>query len=149
MFAEPGSELPADLDESRITTRRQKLGAWPNWLLSLNEMVLRAPQADAYLLCQDDVLYCRGLREYLEQTLWPTERVGVVSLHTASHQDRSDTDGYYATGFGWGAWGAQAYVFPNASARALLRNHEVVNHRQRGTRAMGFATSTRSSGAGA
>ncbi|MGI9239490.1 MAG: hypothetical protein ACR2RV_01740 [Verrucomicrobiales bacterium] len=134
VFAEPDSSLPADLDESRLTQRRQKLGAWPNWLLSLNEMVLRDPDADAYLLCQDDVLYCRGLREYLEQTLWPTERVGVVSLHTASHQDRGDTDGFYATGFGWGAWGAQAYVFPNASARALLRNHEVVNHRQRGPR---------------
>lgn len=30
------------------------------------------------------------------------------------------------------AWGAQAYVFPNASARALLRSSLAINHRNRG-----------------
>ncbi len=132
VFAEPLVDLPSWLMPHRRTIRAQKLGAWPNWFLSLNEMYLREPHADAYLICQDDVLYCQGLREYLEKTLWPSHRLGVVSLHTASHQDRGDAHGFYTAQHGWGAWGAQAYVLPNPSVRALLRNGHVVNHRNRG-----------------
>ena len=62
IFAEPDSILPKNIEAERITIRTQKLGAWPNWLLSLNEMFLRNPHADAYLICQDDVLYSHGLR---------------------------------------------------------------------------------------
>ena len=132
VFAEPQSDLPARLESERRSVRTHRLGAWPNWLLSLNEMFLREPHADAYLICQDDVLYCHGLRNYLEDRLWPSGRLGVVSLHTASHQDRGDKEGFYAVRHGWGAWGAQAYIFPNPAVRALFRNRHVVNHRHRG-----------------
>ena len=111
-----------------------KLGAWPNWLLGLSELYLREPKADAYLMVQDDVTFAGGLRKYLEETLWPDKRLGVVSLHTASHQDRGDLQGYYASDCGWAAWGAQAYVLPNASARALLAHPRIINHRHRGPR---------------
>ena len=58
----------------------------------------------------------------------------MVSLHTASHQDRGDVEGFYSADLGWDAWGAQAYVFPNAAARAFARNARVLNHRNRGPR---------------
>ena len=132
VFAEPKTRLPLLLPRRNVTRRRQKLGAWPNWLLSLNEMVLRDPHADAYLLAQDDALFARGLRAYLEESLWPVERLGVISLYTAVHQDRGDKLGFYANDLGWSAWGAMAYLFSNASARALLRFPRIVNHRNRG-----------------
>ena len=132
VFAEPTTDLPSWLAQDQITSRTKTLGAWPNWFLALSELVLSDPSADAYLMCQDDVLYGTGLRDYLEETLWPARSLGVVSLHTASHQDRGDVEGYYALDAGWGAWGAQAYVFSPASARALLRNQAVVDHRHKG-----------------
>jgi len=132
LFAEPGSEIPELPPGCRLNTRAVKLGAWPNFLLGLTELVLTAPNADAYLMCQDDTIFCTDLRDYLEDQLWPDARVGVVSLHAASHQTKEDHNGFFQEDVGWGAWGAQAYVFPNSSARALLRDPSVVNHRQRG-----------------
>ncbi len=38
-------------------------------------------KADAYLICQDDVLFASGLRSYLEQTLWPQPQTGLVSVY--------------------------------------------------------------------
>ena len=136
VFAEPGSELPAWLPPHRLVQRASTLGAWPNWFLALSELVARHPWADAYLICQDDVLYARDLRAYLERTLWPSDRVGVVSLHTALHQEApADTRGYFELGSNHVmAWGAQAYAIPNASARAILRSSIAVNHRHRGAR---------------
>lgn len=131
IFADPGTELEETSLPFPVTTRTQAMGSWPNWFLSLTEMYMLNPHADAYLLCQDDVLYCQGLREYLESELWPDRALGVVSLHTASHQDRGGL-GFYRTEFGSAAWGAQAYVFSNCGLRALLRDPAVVNHRQRG-----------------
>jgi hypothetical protein len=43
----------------------------------------REPQADAYLMVQDDALFYdrEDLREYLEAALWPDGPVGAVSLY--------------------------------------------------------------------
>ena len=133
VFAEPSTEIPKALEKSEVVLRKEpRLGAWSNWLLSLTELTLRFPQADAYFLCQDDTLLAGGLRVYLEDTLWPSERLGVVSLHTPSHFARSEPDGYFAVDVGWSAWGAMGFVFPNAAARALLRHPVIINHRNRG-----------------
>lgn len=133
LFAEPRTPKPDPLPASFLWVERAlPLGAWANWLLALEELTLRYPRADAFLICQDDVLYCRGLRRYLEEALWPGSPVGVVSLHAASHQDAGSVMGFYGVDFGWQAWGAQAYVFPNPAARAFLRHPMVRNHRHRG-----------------
>ena len=79
-----------------------------------------------------DVIYCSGLRTYLEESLWPAGRLGVVSLFTASHQDRHDRVGFFPANHGWATWGSLCFVFPNAAARACLRHPRIINHRQRG-----------------
>ncbi|MEM7387152.1 MAG: hypothetical protein AAF514_19615, partial [Verrucomicrobiota bacterium] len=132
VFSEPDVTLPPDFDRQKVVTRHRSYGAWPNWLVSAMELYLLHPKVDAYLICQDDVLYGKNLRAYLESTLWPGPRPGVVSLHTPSHRTRPDWTGFHSDNEGWRAWGAQAYVFPNASLRALLRHPTVINHRHRG-----------------
>ena len=132
VFAEPDCDVPDLPKGCNLVRRSSKFGAWPNFLLGLSELILADPDADAYFMAQDDTVYCSGLRSYLEASLWPDEKVGVVSLHAASHQTKEDENGFFQEDVGWGAWGAQAYVFPNSSARALLRDPGVVNHRQRG-----------------
>ncbi|MEM7387593.1 MAG: hypothetical protein AAF514_21880 [Verrucomicrobiota bacterium] len=132
LFVEPGTDVPDGFPTERLTVRTRTLGNFPNFFVALAELVMLFPEADAYMMCEDDVSYCRGLRPYLEETLWPSNRLGVVSLHTPQHQDRGDVAGFYPANPGWGAWGAQAFVFPNAAARAYLRNPQILNHRRRG-----------------
>lgn len=132
LFAEPGTEIPAAFSYLPVALRDGVLGAFPNWYLSLAELVMRNPHADAYFLCQDDVLLSRGLRAYLEQTLWPAPDVGIVSVYCPSHYAVGQTKGFHIENRGWDSWGALAYIFPNPSARAVLTDPAVLNHRHHG-----------------
>jgi hypothetical protein len=113
------------------TLRSPAAGAWPNHYLSLLELTLRQPNADAYLILQDDALLYDGenVRAYLEETLWPGDRPALVSLYCPQP--------YTAKRFGWQrfrkswVWGALAFVFPRATARAYLRDCAVCQHRWR------------------
>jgi len=131
VFAEPDAHLPGDLNKKRCHIRNETLGEWSNFYLALVEMMLQRPLADAYLMCQDDVVYSPGLRRYLEDELWPTSRSGVVSLHTPMHQDVESKRGFYPLQEGWAAWGAQALVFSNTAARAFVRHARIVDGRNR------------------
>lgn len=131
IFAEPDTPLPREAAELTVTRRAKPLGPWPNWLTALIELAMIDPHADAYLMCQDDVIFASGLRQYLEQTLWPAHRLGVVSLYCPSHCGNGHR-GYHVHDGGWETWGALAYVFPNAAVRALTRYAPLINHRHRG-----------------
>ena len=57
------------------------------------ELLMREPEADAYLLVQDDaVLADFAVRDYLGRILWPGDRPGLVSLY-CSHAYCSDDAG--------------------------------------------------------
>jgi hypothetical protein len=116
------AHLPGVLREPRI-------GCWPNHYLALAELVMRHPDADAYLLAEDDALFFDGevLREYLEEMLWPSPRGCIVSLYCSSANSRPD--------FGWQplaepwAWGSLALIFPRPVAQHLLLDRSVCGHR--------------------
>ena len=116
------AHLPGVLREPRV-------GCWPNSYLALAELLMRHPDADAYLLAQDDVRFygAESLREYLEQVLWPGRRRCLVSLYCPSI--------YSAPAFGWQSlpfpWtlGAQAFVFPRRVAQDFLLDRSVCDHR--------------------
>jgi hypothetical protein len=131
VFAEPGVELPGGFERLPCTRRDQPLGGWPNWFLGLAELAQREPHAQAYLMVQDDVVFCRNLRAYLEATLWPAERVGLVSPYCPAPYVRRMA-GWHEVAAGENLVGALTYVFLNAAARLLLSDARVVNHRQRG-----------------
>ena len=63
--------------------RERRVGCWPNYYLALAELLLRHPDADAYLMAEDDVQFYdfELLREYLEEMLWPDRRLCVLSLY--------------------------------------------------------------------
>ena len=58
---------------------RRKAGAWPNWISGLRSLIDGHPDADAYMMVQDDAAFCCRLRAYLEQTLWPAANVALCS----------------------------------------------------------------------
>jgi hypothetical protein len=134
LFAEQAPDLSSTslLHVNVIQRVGPALGAWSNFLLALNELYHREPRADAYLMVQDDAVYCRGLKKYLEQSLWPGPTPGVVSLHTPRHLAAATGTGFYPADLGWGAWGAQAFIFSNSAVRAFLSDSQVMDHRLKG-----------------
>lgn len=113
------------------------MGAWPNWYLSLAELVMLDPLADCYFMSQDDVVFCRHVREFLEQDLWPGKQIGVVSLYCPSiyhGKQRLTNYGPHEVAEGFGLVGALTYLFPAAAARAILQDTQVVEHRLKGRR---------------
>jgi len=114
-----------------VVLRGRPIGAWPSYYLALSELVLREPQADAYLLVQDDAAFYdrENVRQYLEEISWPTS-TGVVSLY-CSEAYSQPTSGWYALDERW-VWGAVAFLFPRESARRLLCDERVLAHRWRG-----------------
>jgi len=93
-------------------------GIWKNWHRALSEMTIREPNADAYLIVQDDVVFSHCVRQYLEASLWPPGRVGLCSIYTPATYDTGN--GWFITNRGENLWGACAWVFPPDVAKELL-----------------------------
>lgn len=56
-------------------------GSWPSFVAALQAAIEAHPQYDAYLLTEDDVIFCRNLPQYLAASLWPAETTGICSLY--------------------------------------------------------------------
>jgi hypothetical protein len=129
LFVDSPTEIPSRVSHLAVTLREPRVGAWPNYYLALAELLMRDPDADAYLIVQDDTLFYdrHSLREYLEQALWPGPNVGAVSLYCSMAYTQDDA--------GWhchaGLWelGAMAVIFPRESARRFLADELVIGHR--------------------
>lgn len=130
IFMDGGVEIAERHQHLPVTFRETRCGAWPNYYLSLTEMLMRDPRADAYLLVQDDVLLTQSenLKSYLESVLWPAEGVGAVSLYCSAKYHR-EQPGWHDLQEKW-VWGALAFVFSNTSAWAFVSDPEVIAHRQ-------------------
>ncbi|MCO8122383.1 hypothetical protein NHH03_11605 [Stieleria sp. TO1_6] len=123
------STLPPNTSPGEFALRSPALGAWPNYYLTLLELILKAPQADAILMIQDDVQFYdrENLRAYLESILWPADRKGLVSLYCSAAYTRSEF-GWSVADQVWG-WGALAFVFPMQLAKQFVCDPQVIRHR--------------------
>jgi hypothetical protein len=112
-----------------VTLRAPAVGAWPNYYLSLAELLMREPQADAYLIVQDDTIFYdrEDLRLYLESALWPDERIGAVSLYCPMTYTQSE-HGWHRRAGAW-VYGALAFAFPRASSKRFVADISVLEHR--------------------
>jgi len=81
VFAEPDAPVPAWIGDSAELVRWSgRLGAWRNFLYSMQETLQRRPDADAVLMVQDDTVFCRRAAQFLEQDTWPSPFTGVVQV---------------------------------------------------------------------
>lgn len=119
-----------------VTHRNPQIGAWPSYYLTLIELLMRQPQADAFLIVQDDVVMFRhsGLRDYLESILWPDRRPGVVSLF-CSRAYMKNTPGWHCLDTSL-VWGGQALIFSGEAAVELVSDPRIVRHRFQGDRGL-------------
>lgn len=142
LFAEPDTPLPDGwINRQRsdhplrvtVSRRGTTLGAFPNWYVSLTELVLSRPRAKGYLLLQDDVELAASLVPYLEQ-VFPQGPLlqGIYSLYCPAHEERSGARGFTVIDPGWQAWGALAYLLSPLTARRLLTDRTLLDHRPHG-----------------
>lgn len=73
--------------ENRSTCRYPAVLAVGNWILSMWELYIRNPGADRYALFQDDLVACKGLRTYLDDTLYHGISNVYYNLYTANSND--------------------------------------------------------------
>jgi hypothetical protein len=76
VFADGEVEIPPGY---RVTRHLPPVGGWPNFWLAVTELIAREPTADAYLLVQDDVIFCAGVCDYVSRFDIPDD-CGVLSL---------------------------------------------------------------------
>jgi len=112
------------------------LAGWPNatvyndvagagqfraWMAALAGTVRQCPDADVYFMLEDDVVFCRGLRAYLERSLWPEapEHVAICSPYCPTPY-RSSARGWHAEHRGCYLVSALSWAIPPQAARAVL-----------------------------
>ena len=126
VFAEPGSHRPSGDCASLYANwvdRPELYGGWDNWRYALDYLGRfnpLCPAPEAILLCQDDVILCKGVREFLDATLWPSN-AGVISLYCSSKH--ATGNGLSTISVGSSYWGALAFAFPPEQAQALLASN--------------------------
>jgi hypothetical protein len=143
LFLDGTVRVPERFADLPGVVREPRVGCWPNHYLALAELLMRHPDADAYLLAEDDALFYDGesLRDYLEQMLWPDRRPCLLSLYCPSV--------YSARSLGWRplrrkwAVGSLALIFPRHLAQDFLLDQAVCDHRwQRGQEPCGGLANT-------
>jgi len=137
IFAEPGSPTTHFIDSSAETIQRPtRYGEWNNWRRAMEETLDRRPDADAVMTVQDDIYFCRNVREWLDHILWPSADCGAVHVYTSRKYGRSQPRGLtcLSTKLTLDMAGACALVFPRHVARKLV-NHAIVEGWRGHTRA--------------
>ena len=124
LFMDGTVRVPPQFSHLPTSWREHPLGACTAWYVCLMELVARQPDADAYVIFQDDVLLHLGerLRDYLQLALWPAARPGLVSLYNPGLIQRR---GWHPLPRDWD-WGTLAVVFPAGLARQFLSDPAVV-----------------------
>lgn len=111
----------------RVTVRSQtnNARALGNWWLAAHELWAQNPTADFYAVFQDDVIFARNLKRYLELVPWPGP--GYLNLYTFPDNEARPNrveGGFYRSN--QRGLGALALVFRNEDFRKLLLAEHMV-----------------------
>jgi len=111
------------------TQRESPVGAFGNWMLAAWELYVRQPHAMMYAIFQDDVVLCRGVKEYLERCEYPEK--GYLNLFTFATNEHM----IFNKPRGWHrsdqlGKGAVALVFRHEAMVTLLQQAHLVHKPQ-------------------
>lgn len=114
-----------------VTTRYPKVKTFGNWLLGIIELYTRSPQADYYIMFQDDVITYPNLREYLELVSYPSK--GYFNLFT--YPENTELVPKRASGEKVSGWylsnqagrGAVSLMFNSITLQTLLCSRDIVS----------------------
>lgn len=117
-------DLPRGLvGDWEMVVSEKRLGAWDSWYLTMLVLVSRFPDADVYMICEDDLLLSRGLREYLESSLWPSDDVAFCSPYCPGIYGEGKRGWFRIEGKSLDTLtGSLCYLFPPDSIRMFLED---------------------------
>ena len=129
LFVDGEVDVPPSCATLATCRRTPAVGAFPNYVLSLAELFMRDPHADAYLMIQDDALMLGtpAMREYLQSVLWPGDGAWIASLYCSKQYTQASL-GWHTFPDSW-VWGAVAFVFSPEALRQFLASPLVYQHR--------------------
>ena len=129
LFVDGDVSVSQKWNHLETTYRKPQMGAWPNYYLTLAEMFMRHPDADAYMLVQDDVVFFRhpDVREYVESVLWPSADPGIVCLFCSRGHAPADR-GWHPVD-GRLVWGGPAMIYSRPVLMNLLSDPGIIAHR--------------------
>jgi len=114
--------------QPRVYIDSQGIGSFHAHLAAFRDALTREPEADAHFVVQDDVIFCRGLFDYLQATLWPgpVDDLALCSPYCPEAY-RHDVNGWNHLQSDRGLYlsGGQAWVFPAAVVRRLVVDFDV------------------------
>lgn len=142
VYAEPGLEPTADDLALSVFVQRPvresepipflqhspegRFGNFQNWLQAGADLLETNPDADVYLICEDDAIVCNGAIPFVEEWLWPAVRCGAVSLYSAVSNDLMRHKVANLVPFNRrGMLGALAMAFRRECLESLVRSPEI------------------------
>ena len=96
-----------------------RAGQFKSWLCLAERILETHPEADAYFLMEDDIVFCRGLREYLDR--WPADPATIALCSPFStEQYMRPTVGWHLENRGWCLSSANSWLMPQATLIRIL-----------------------------
>lgn len=128
-------DVDGPLGQHRATLRGSRIRTWGNWLLGVQELLIRNPEADRFAMFQDDFVTVRNLKEYLTKLEYPS--LGYLNLYTFPTNERETDDVIYPaqplkkgsllpSGQQQTGYGAVALVFSREAVVTLLQQQTTV-----------------------
>lgn len=140
------SVINAGWEPPHVFIDEPRIGTFGRWYLGLLELWIRHPDADAFVMFQDDIELCRNVRPYIERTGIPDNTYLNLVTHPLARDVAPPTPAgrsgeWFTTrplGHGGARYplpngllqqagkGACALVFPRASVEALLKADRMI-----------------------
>ena len=118
-----------------ITIRTPNIRTFGNWFLALTEMYIRHPYAHRYAFFQDDIVFCKNVRQYLDCVeyidnsylnliTYPQNEAEKRKYFDKSIPEKEMTGWYKSNGIGKGA---QALVFNRQTLYEIITSEYLLN----------------------
>jgi hypothetical protein len=125
VFAEPGSS-PSN---SYTIIRRKQYGDWTNWATGLYELLLSEPDTDYFLMAEDDVIFCKDSKTYLEYAMPQLGDFGSLSLYTPSIRSRNNFRGFHNELQGHNTWSTVTVIMSRSKVISFFADVDTQRHR--------------------
>lgn len=128
VFAEPGSIIP-DWFTGNVIKRRKTYGDWTNWATALYELLLSEPNSDYFLMCEDDGVFCKNTKKYVEKHIKNAPNFATISPYCPGKYHKPNFVGFHDNCNGQYTWSTLSIIMSNEGVRSFFQDYDVQRHR--------------------